>query len=452
MYNDARMEQKPIIAAQIGDLIRNIRVDMANKLIGSEEGLNFVSEAELSYMTSDIQQLYRSLTKGTEIEGAWHTGKLTGKVQLTNLKDTLTLITETDLLSSPVLRAFDYMAKNYGKEASGWLMRNLGPVKTAINTLAAGTDRLPASYVKDAVEVLTGVKSASKLSQDDKQALGLVLKPLIKSGSTISDLKPAPDDESETTQENIDNFCDGLIDTTTDCFEALDDPDNKDELIKALTSNNGISILDKLWDSNKPKSKQIVSRAIRVLNRHTINILPSKIKDLVEEFEKSVGVKLKKGDLITETAWYPELSEDAKNRIEEEIGGGITDEISLAWADGGFDLTDEISNLFMDNLIPFHKYITPVVNGKKLGTEEWGKGLAKNYFNAAIEGSTFEPKKKGWFGLGGYPEEGQNKVETEKSDSIISKTSSLITNELPAGVTNKPPLSKTRTIKWRQNN
>tara|TARA_R110002020_G_scaffold157819_3_gene340808 strand:- start:1100 stop:3151 length:2052 start_codon:yes stop_codon:yes gene_type:complete len=395
-YRFANEIQKPVIAAALGNVIENMRSE-TSKRFTENSGEKYLTEAELAYITDEPMGIFRSLIKGSGLEDAWRTGKLTEGKQLEELTGTLELMANKEMMSFGSIRLFKALSKNMGDASVNILMKKLPTLEQDLEKVATRLETSQSALVKKALKALTEPKYLKTLGKEDKQALGLFVKGIVESGPEV--IKETTKRKSN---KEVGEFCAGVIGMAEECLTSFDSPENKDALMELLSSENGLEIIQNLKKAgeNSPEKQTVYNKLFKTLNDTTARKVPELVVDLVENIHDKFEIPLKEGDLIWSYDDFNEgalvFSQSFKDRVKAENPDEKVDNLWAALGDEG----DEIDTM-IQRIGKFHDVIGPKDNtNKTIGKVKWLQELMAGYAKAAITGT---PYTKGWFGLGGLP-------------------------------------------------
>jgi len=412
--------QKKVIAVQLGNTIEGMRSHIERQF--TDKTGRYLTESELTYITEEPMRIWRSLTRGTELQGAWKDGKLVEGEQLKALNLLVGEMTKGRLNSYPSLRIVEQFKGVAGNRALEIVLNKIKNIGDDLKKAVASMDTNETDKLGKAFRALTDPKYLKSLGKEDKQLLGLPVKAIMQSGSNLVTAV-----KEEKGPQEASKICAGVIGMANECITHLDNEYNRDAMLEVLASENGVSLIDTL--SKDPNNIPLFRKTIRLLNEDTARRTPLLVEILVEEVEDVYDLKLKKGDLV----WTDngiDFSDDAFSRIQQRFPDVTINDLG--------DIV-KVPDKLLRRLGKFTKYVGPTEKqtNKKLSEAEWLGSMMERMFNAAIESSVYE---RGWFGWGGYPDSGFSPpIKDEDGKDNDERTSSIITNKPPKGVTKKMP-------------
>jgi len=381
-HRNADEIQKKVIAVQLGNVIEGMRSGIERQFTDKTGG--YLTESELTYITEEPMRIWRSLTRGTELQDAWKEGKLVEGEQLKALNLLVDEMTKGRLNSYPSLRIVEQFKGVAGSRALEIVLNKIQNIGSDLKKAVSSMDENETNKLSKAFRALTDPQYLQNLGKEDKQLLGLPVKAIMKSGNS---LVRAVKEEKGPQEAN--KVCAGIIGMANECITNLNTEENKDAMLAVLASENGVSLIDTL--SKDPNNVPLFRKTIRLFNEDTIRRAPGLVATLVSEVQDMYDVELKKGDLIFDPEMGIDFSEDAYNRIKERFPDVTMD-----------SLGDTVKNpeKLLRRLGQFTKYVGPTdkLTNKKLGEAEWLSSMMEGMFNAAIAEVDYEPGYAGMYG------------------------------------------------------
>ena len=397
--------QKKVIAVELGNSIEGMRSRIEKQF--TDETGKYLTESELAYITDEAMNIWRSLTRGTELQDSWIEGKLVEGVQLEALNKLVGHMTDGRMNSYPALRILNQFKGVSGSAALDHILGNLSNIEGDFKKAISSMDENETGKLTLAFKALTDPKVLRELSKTDKQLLGLPIKEITKTAKALVNKV-----EKEKGPDAASNICAGIMNTVNECMTSFDSTDNKAALMDVLGSENAISLIRRL--SKDPNKQEVYRKSLYTLNYETSSVVPGLITDVVKEAQDHWGVKLKKGEIVWDEDEGLSISETARDRIANETGEDREDitmyEIDRAWDDDDNENPDK----WLRRLGKFHEFVGPTIDGKKMGQNEWIREITLRMSNAAIQGTKY---KRGWFGWGGFPRsKPKPKPKVDKTD------------------------------------
>ena len=214
-HKNANEIQKPVIAAQIGNVIEGMRSSIEKKF--RDSGGSYLSEAEMAYITDEPMQIWRTLTRGTELQDSWVEGKLVEKEQMNVLLGVTELITKGTIASKAPLAALQQLKGHFGDRMSDIILGSIGDIQSSLRDVVSELGTTQSQQVKLAFEVLRDPKKFQNLSKDEKKILGLPVNQLLKKSNEVHS---ATKKEKGTDAAN--EVCAGLLTTAAGCITTFD--------------------------------------------------------------------------------------------------------------------------------------------------------------------------------------------------------------------------------------
>ena len=419
-HKNADEIQKKVIAVELGNTIEGMRSGIERQF--TDKTGRYLTESELTYITEEPMRIWRSLTRGTELQDSWKEGKLIEGEQLKALNLLVGEMTKGRLNSYSSLRILNEFKGVAGNAALGQVLDKVKNISDDLKKAVSDMDTNETEKLGKAFKALTDPQYLRNLGKEDKQLLGLPVKAIIKSGGSI--IKSV---KNEKGQEEANKVCAGIIGMANECITNLNNEDNRDAMLEVLSSENGVSLIDTL--SKDSTNVPLFRKTIRLLNEDTARRVPFLVENLVKEVQDTFDLKLKKGDLIFDPEMGIDFSDDAYNRIKERFPNVNIDSLG--------DTVKDPDRL-LRRLGKFTKYVGPIdkQTNKKLSEAEWLSSMMERMFNAAIAETPYE---RGWFGMGGFPDSGFSPPQKDGKDNDDENTSSIFTNKPPKGVTKDMP-------------
>ena len=431
-HKDANEIQKPVIAAQIGNVIEGMRSRIEKQF--RDSGGSYLSEAEMAYITDEPMQIWRTLTRGTELQDAWIEGKLVEKEQMDVLLGVTDLITKGAIASYPTLRILNNLTGTFGSSTAQMALDAIGTTQNDLKNVVAALGKTQTKEIQLAFEVLQDPKKFQNLSKDEKKILGLPVNQLLKKANEVHS---ATKEEKGTDAAN--EVCAGLLTTAAGCITNFDSQDNKEAILTSLTSNNVVSVLDKLMKD--PSKKDVVHKTLRVINEETARTIGDKIKKVVENTQNEFGVNLEKGDLVWTDVGI-DFSDAGKKKLEAQ--GWDIERTSID------DLVDDTvdTDEWLNRLGNISHLVGPEdkKTGKKLSKSQWLNGMVGRMLDTAIDGTPYE---RGWFNWGGFPDAKAGEPEGEGTSLGIIPEGTSVTKGPVKGLHKGSDADKVRRLSWQ---